>query len=163
MEDDVVGVADEDPGEDGLLAGGGRDRRHCQDADGEREAERDRLVVQVAAVLADSPDAVESNFERKEDSGGGDEEHDEREELRVFVRVGEELHVAHDEVLPDWEEIFHHVADDILHGAGVEDVAADSEEKNDEGKEREDGVRGDREGVGVHLGARHVAREGANL
>ena len=55
--DDVVGVADEDPGEDGLLAGGGGDRRHGQDADCEREAERDGLIVQIAAVLPDSPDA----------------------------------------------------------------------------------------------------------
>ncbi len=68
VEDDVVGVADEDPGEDGLLAGGGGDRRHGQDAYGEREAKRDDLIVQVAAVLADSPDAVEGDFERKEDS-----------------------------------------------------------------------------------------------
>ncbi len=79
------------------------------------------------------------------------------------MRVREELHVAHDEVLPDREEILHHVADDIFHGAGVEDVVADSEEKNDEGKEREDGVGGDGEGVGVDLGAGHVADEGADF
>ncbi len=150
-------MVEEDPGEDGLLARGGCDRGHGQNADRERKAERYGLIVKITAVLPDAPDAVERDLQRQKDSGRGDEQHDDRKELRAFVRVGEQLHVAHDEVLPDGEKILHHVADDLLHGARVEDVAADREQQDDEGKEREDGIGRDAEGVGVDLGACHVA------
>src|ERR1700722_17412526 len=55
MEDEVVSVADEYRGGNSLLPGGGSDRSHGEDTDRERKAERDDLVVQIAAVLADSP------------------------------------------------------------------------------------------------------------
>ena len=84
--------------------------------------------MQVAAVLADAPDAVERDFKRKKDTGGGDEQHDDREELGALVGMGEELHVAHDEVLSYRQEVFHHVSDDLFHGAGVEDVSAERQQ-----------------------------------
>ena len=77
--------------------------------------------------------------------------------------MGKKLHVAHDEVLPYGQKILHHVADDLLHGARMEDVAAEREKKHDEGEEREDRVGGDAEGVGVDFGARHVAGERDDL
>ncbi len=64
---------------------------------------------------------------------------------------------------PTGKKVLHHVADDLLHLARVEDVAADGEQQHDKGKEREDGVGSDTESVGVDLGARHVAREGDDI
>src|SRR5271154_3211493 len=77
--------------------------------------------------------------------------------------MGENLHVAYDEVLSHRQKIFHHVAGDLFHGARMEDVATDREQQHDEGKEREDGIGCDAEGVGMDLGARHVARERDDL
>lgn len=45
----------------------------------------------------------------------------------------------------------------------MEDVAAERKQQNDKRKEREDGVGGNAEGVGVDLGARHVACERGDL
>ncbi len=45
----------------------------------------------------------------------------------------------------------------------MEDVAANREQQHDKRKEREDGVGGNAEGVGVDLGPRHVPCEGDDL
>ena len=121
------------------------------------------LVLQVGAVLLDAPDAVERDLQRKEDAGRGDEQHDDGDDLRSGVREGKQAHVAHDEVLIVGQEVRHHLADDIGHAGGVKDALREREQKNDEREEREDGLRGDGEGVGVDLGLGEVVAEGFEL
>ena len=57
------------------------------------------------------------------------------------------------------QEVGHHLADDVGHPRGVEDALRKREQKNDERKERQDGLRGDGECVGVNLGLEQIAAE----
>jgi hypothetical protein len=81
----------------------------------------------------------------------------------VMTEITEEAHVLDDEVLVRGQKIAEHVAEDAFHRRGVEDRALDGPRHHDEGEERQDGVGGDAEGVGVHLALRKVAREGDEL
>jgi hypothetical protein len=161
VEDDVVGVAEEEQAEQAVLRGGQRDGDESEAADGEGQAKRDELVLQVGAVPAGAPDLVERDFEGHEDPGRGYEEHHDGSELHAAMGAGEDVHVADDEVLSGGEEVADLVGDDGDHGRGVEGLAGQGEHEDDEGKERKDDICGNAEGVSVDLSLRKI--EGQRL
>jgi hypothetical protein len=161
--DEVLSVAEEEPGKQAVLRGGEGDGEEREQANGKREAEGDDGVHEVGTVFRDFPDAIEGDFEGQEDSTGGDEQRDDGDDLHFAAGVGKEAHVLDDEVLVRGQEVAEHVAEDAFHRRRVEDGALDGPGHHDEWKERQDGVCGDAEGVGVHLALRKVAREGDEL
>jgi len=115
--------------------------------------------VQVGAVLGDAPDLIQSDFEWEKNSGGGDDQHDDGEDCCPAVRLGEEQHVADDEVLAGGQQVAEHIADQVLHTRGVKNISRQGEQQDHEWEEGEDGVGGDGEGVGVDLSLHEVADE----
>ena len=156
-------MAEEYPGEHRLLPGGEGDRGHGQRTDRKRQSQRDDLVANVRAVPGDSPDLIQRDLQRKKNAGGTDQQHDDGKDLRALVRMRQLVHVLHDEVLRGGEEVAHHLADDLLHNARVEDLAGDRQHHHNERKEREDDVGRNREGVGVDLGLHHVVGQRGEL
>ncbi len=106
-----------------------------------------------------APDLVQGDFERYEDAGGGDEQHDDGGDLHAAVRAGEDGHVADNEVLAGGEEVADLVRNDGLHGGRVEDLPGEGQHEDDEGKEGEDDVGGHAEGVGMHFSLCEIAGE----
>ncbi len=161
--DEVLRVAEEERGKQAVLGGGEGDGEERQQADGEGKAEGDDGVHEVGAVFRDPPDAIEGDFQGQEDSAGGDEQCDHGDDLHLAAGVSEQAHVLDDEVLVRGQEVTEHVAEDGLHRRRMEDVALDGPGHHDEREERQDGVGGDAEGVGVHFCLREIASEGDQL
>src|SRR6185295_3548555 len=112
VEDDVIGVAEEEKTEHAMMCGGERDGDEGEGADGEGQTQGDNLVHEIGAVEFGAPDLVEGDFERYEDPGGGDEEHDDGGDLHAAMRAREDGHVADDEVLAGGEEVADLICDD---------------------------------------------------
>jgi plasmid stability protein len=72
------------------------------------------------------------------------------------VGAGKRAHVLDDEVAVAGQVVAEEVDDDLIHGLRVKDAAADRQHEDDEREERQDGVGGNREGVGVDLGLGQV-------
>ena len=75
------------------------------------------------------------------------------------MRVHEQIHISHDEVLPCWQVAVHQLAHHSHHGGRMEDPLAECEQQHNEWEKRQDDVCGDREGIGVHAGLRQVSQQ----
>ena len=71
----------------------------------------------------------------QKDAGRRDQQHHHRRNPYPAVRVGHNLHVLGDKLLPGGQEVADHVRDRTLHGGGMKDQARNGEHHDDEGKQ----------------------------
>ena len=77
--------------------------------------------------------------------------------------MGHNLHVLGDKFLTGGQEVADHIRNCALHRVGMEDQARNREHHHDEWEQRQDGIGGDAEGIGMHFRLRHVAGKAPDL
>ena len=75
-------------------AGRGCDGEQSQAATGEREPQRNQLIAHIRPIVLKSPDPIECDFERQEDTRRGHQQNDQRDELDAMPRVHHRLKIA---------------------------------------------------------------------
>src|SRR4029077_20210776 len=136
--------------QDGYVFGGQSYREQGKRSAGKYQAERHQLISQVRAVVAKSPDTVQRNFERQKNSGGGNQQHGQREHFRPMMRPDERVQVPDYEFLASRKIIAEQILDDTVHHLGTNDVSDQRHQQEQEREEGQNEVGGDGKGKGVH-------------
>ena len=115
--------------------------RECDGEQGERSAgegqsERNELILQIRTIFRESPDAIEGNFQRQENTGRADEQHDDGDGLNA-VMARHVAQVLDDEILAGRQIISQKVQDDVEHGFRMEEAPDQREQQHHERKERQ--------------------------
>src|ERR1700687_4218036 len=147
--------------QDGYVSGGQSYREQSKRSAGKHQTERHQLISQVRAVVAKSPDAVQRNFERQKNSGGGNQQHGQREHFRPMVRPDQRIQVPDHKFLASWKIVAQQILDDTIHHLGTNDVSDQRHQQQQEREEGQNEVGGDGEGESVDFGPEQIARGGA--
>ena len=80
-----------------------------------------------------------------------------RQQLDQMGRHAAGAKILDNEVLVAGKIVAQELKDDVIHGLRMKDATSKRKQENDEGEERQDGVGGYGEGVGVNLGLHEIA------
>jgi hypothetical protein len=94
----------------------------------------------------------------RKDSGRGDQQHDEGQNLSSPFHARQELKVADHKIFVAGQVVAQQLQDNVIHRLRMEDALDHGQQQHNEREERQDGVGSDREGVGVDLGLHQVAQ-----